>query len=51
MSREIGGENRVVAICTECGTAHAAVVCANNRIRPIGTDDCPCGSQNFKIMD
>ncbi|MFC7214592.1 hypothetical protein ACFQO4_10955 [Saliphagus sp. GCM10025334] len=51
MARREDDSNRVVAICVECGSSHAAIVCEGGRIRPIGTDACPCGSRDFEIME
>jgi thymidine kinase len=41
--------DRVAAICTDCGTHHAARIRPNGEIRVIGTGNgCPCGSTDVR---
>lgn len=41
--------NRIVAVCTDCGSTYAARLWPDGEIRLIGTGaDCPCGGTEFR---
>lgn len=42
---------RVVAECGYCGTAYAARQWSDGTIQPIGSDQCSCGSTDFRVLD
>jgi hypothetical protein len=40
----------ILAICEECGSAYAAKLIKDGRIRPIGRDTCSCGGTRFRTL-
>ncbi len=42
--------NRMMAVCERCGSAYAARVLSDGRIRPIGVESCSCGSTDFQPL-
>ncbi|SFS66350.1 hypothetical protein SAMN04488556_1947 [Halostagnicola kamekurae] len=42
---------RIVGVCECCGSVYAAKVLSSGRIRPIGRDQCSCGSKGFQPLE
>lgn len=46
-------EQHAIAVCENCGTAHAARIGPDGEIRPISTgqgNDCTCGESDFQVF-
>lgn len=42
---------RVMAECWSCKSAYAARQWADGTVQPIGSDQCSCGSTDFRVLD
>jgi len=41
--------NQVIAVCERCGSVCTAQE-LSDRIKPVGTDTCPCGNDEFRQL-
>lgn len=42
---------RVLATCENCGSAYAARKWPGGTVKPIGSDECSCGSSEFVLLE